>query len=417
MLTPFGMWPKDKHDLRFAVSFVYMAVHVGMECADFTRHMGDLQNLLDNLSETTIYMILFAKVIVFHKNRILAQMIDAMNEDRTDFKNNRSIDEQRLYAAYNAMAKTFFKILVPLVFSTAILYYLRPLAGLIFSKVHNGKTPYVLPYRTRYSFEITEVYTYVLAYLYQGGTLPLVTVGLIGSDGLFITLMLHICGELSILSSKIAALKEDKANFQHSGIRSIVKRHTRLMWMAEKMDKAFTIVLLGQLFGSSLLICLNGFNVIVNSERVQRTSLITFAFYEASMLTFLYAYCFIGECLIQERSLLRMRLVRYTTTSGEGSHPMHGQSSAASLLDCWKNLRFFFGEFHPNYQNNNSVSFRVEDFNVIRWITRLFAITCEIVPVARFSLHKAKSPAIYCNRVNCPDDFILDQTQRRPKII
>ncbi|XP_046419222.1 odorant receptor 22c-like [Neodiprion fabricii] len=305
MLTPFGMWPKDKHDLRFAVSFVYMAVHVGMECADFTRHMGDLQNLLDNLSETTIYMILFAKVIVFHKNRILAQMIDAMNEDRTDFKNNRSIDEQRLYAAYNAMAKTFFKILVPLVFSTAILYYLRPLAGLIFSKVHNGKTPYVLPYRTRYSFEITEVHTYVLAYLYQGGTLPLVTVGLIGSDGLFITLMLHICGELSILSSKIAALKEDKANFQHSGIRSIVKRHTRLMWMAEKMDKAFTIVLLGQLFGSSLLICLNGFNVIVNSERVQRTSLITFAFYEASMLTFLYAYCFIGECLIQESKRFR----------------------------------------------------------------------------------------------------------------
>lgn len=136
MLAPIGIWPKGGNNQRFYVSFVYIFIHVAMEYADFIQHIGDLENILANMSETTIYMILFVKIAIFHKNRTLCQMIDLMNEDCRNDK-RKSLKEQNIYAAYNSMAKTFYTILVPLVCSTAILYYLRPLTGYLFTSKMN----------------------------------------------------------------------------------------------------------------------------------------------------------------------------------------------------------------------------------------------------------------------------------------
>lgn len=138
MLAIAGIWPKDSTDVRFTLGFIYICIHVAMQYVDFVHSFGDLQEILDNLSESITYTMLLIKMAVFRKNCILIKMIDAMDED---IANHESINprEKKIYAIYNSMAKTFFKVLVPLVIATAILYYLRPLAGyLITSKITNN---------------------------------------------------------------------------------------------------------------------------------------------------------------------------------------------------------------------------------------------------------------------------------------
>lgn len=100
----------------------------------------------------------------------------------------------------------------------------------LLSASNNNATSFVLPYRTRFFYEVTEIHTYCLTYAYQAMTLPIVTLGLIGTDGLLISLTLHICGQLSVLVDDIINLEKDSKNRKHLGIRAIVKRHLRLIW-------------------------------------------------------------------------------------------------------------------------------------------------------------------------------------------
>ncbi|XP_046738674.1 odorant receptor 22c-like [Diprion similis] len=300
LLNIVGIWPKNKTNLRFFLSFAYMFIHVVMQWAYFVSHIDDLQEITDMLAEAIVCTMVVIKLLVFHKNRTLSKIIDEMSQDCQDNKTRFSPSEKRIYASSNLRAKTFVKILACLIGFAVTFWYAKPIPTMAFAGNRNGSTPLLLPFRSHLFFERTEVYMYAFVYAYQAGASCQIFVGFVGTHALLMGLMMHICGELSVLSDRIINLNKDMKNDHHYRIREIITRHVRLIRMATEIDTAFTLVLLSQVFCSSIMISVAGFNVIMNSESNEKTALTTFVFFEASALADLYGYCFIGECLIAE---------------------------------------------------------------------------------------------------------------------
>ena len=85
-----------------------------------------------------------------------------------------------------------------------------------------------MPYRTRFFFEITELRTYVLVYVCQVPIVLLGTLGYTGTDCLLVTLILHVCGQLSVLSHRVKEVTTSPLGYRHV-IRELVTNHLRLI--------------------------------------------------------------------------------------------------------------------------------------------------------------------------------------------
>ncbi|XP_046738660.1 odorant receptor 13a-like isoform X2 [Diprion similis] len=267
ILTIVGTWPKNKTNLRFILSLVYMTIFVAMQWTDFVCHIDDLQELADILCETVVGTMVVIKLLVFYKNRILSEMIDAVKQDCENNKTQLSPSEKRKYAMCYSKGTTYVKIFTFFVGATCVFYYLKPLPINVLAANRNDSTSLVLPFRTSLSFKRTDAYMYAFLYACQMEALLQIFFGYVGTHALLMTLMMHICGELSVLSERIINLKTDMENGQQREIKKIIMRHVRLIWMAKEIDTAFTVVLLTQVICSEIMICVAGFNMIV-SQRI-----------------------------------------------------------------------------------------------------------------------------------------------------
>ncbi|XP_043685147.1 odorant receptor coreceptor-like [Vespula pensylvanica] len=70
--------------------------------------------------------------------------------------------------------------------------------------------------------------------------------------------------------------------------------------LAESLESDFNILILQQLLGSTIHLCLLGYDGLVSMSAGQEAKLITFGVIAGCVLSTLLAYCYIGECLINE---------------------------------------------------------------------------------------------------------------------
>ncbi|KAG7203376.1 hypothetical protein KM043_013449 [Ampulex compressa] len=146
---------------------------------------------------------------------------------------------------------------------------------------------------------ITNVKTYIFLYICQ---MPCAYTGLVHTSTvcIIVTLVLHICGKLSVLSYRIRNLGAIEINQWNNAMADMVQMHLKLVWMVKSIDDVFHLVLLVELVMTSARLGLYMYMFMVNIDTAQFSWICTFLVYLTMMLIFLYAYCFIGEQLIQE---------------------------------------------------------------------------------------------------------------------
>nr|QHN69158.1 odorant receptor 28a [Sirex nitobei] len=297
-----GIWPPSIDDRIFSFFFVYLTIHCCLEYAELIEYIDDLEYVVANLTENTILTMILFKIGAYRFNaKQLREVLEDIEDDFTNTK-YKTTEERLAFFEYNVTSKRFIKIGVPLIFVAAFLYYLRPLTGqLSASKSHaeNTSAVYVMPYRTRFFFEITELRTYVLVYVCQVPIVLLGTLGYTGTDCLLVTLILHVCGQLSVLSHRVKEVTTSPLGYRHV-IRELVTNHLRLIRLVNILDSAFNLLLLQQLLAITIILCMVGYNIIANSEDGQEAHLFTYLLYASSMLLQHFSYCLIGECLINE---------------------------------------------------------------------------------------------------------------------
>ncbi|KAF7410493.1 hypothetical protein HZH68_004874 [Vespula germanica] len=157
-------------------------------------------------------------------------------------------------------------------------------------------------------------------------------------DTFLAMLVLHVCGQLSRLQNELTNLNSATREEFHIKLSYIVKRHDYLNRFIETIDDEFNIMLLVQILGCTVQLCMECFQgllvkldkifrfvcasiypSIFNSEFLSRSSakyefqlmageaeeiplieVFFFAFYTVYVLIQLYLYCYVGERLWTE---------------------------------------------------------------------------------------------------------------------
>ncbi|XP_043276951.1 odorant receptor 13a-like isoform X2 [Venturia canescens] len=296
-----GVWPLHSSYGKFSVWIIYLLIHLTMLLVDLYYVTGDLEEVVLNLTESTFNIMVVVKMIVM---RFSGTLVTLMNRiiDGVDLKFFESSEELKTYLSYNRIAQMFFKLWLTMGIVTTTSFNLKCLEPRLKSAFGNETLPYVLCHRTRFFFEVTDSSTFWLVWLYQ---CPIIFLSayLAATIGYVFTLILHVCGKMSVLVFRIKKLdlsKVETDEFSRRVFRDIVERHLEILGMAQGINQVFGLVLLEELFICTLLIGLTSYNVLQNVDFEETGLFFTYLFYGYTMLLLIYGYCVAGEYLITE---------------------------------------------------------------------------------------------------------------------
>ncbi|XP_018397688.1 PREDICTED: uncharacterized protein LOC108775736 [Cyphomyrmex costatus] len=117
-----------------------------------------------------------------------------------------------------------------------------------------------------------------------------------GNDGFFFDLTMHMCGQFAILRMDFNALGCDKFSC-YSKLDILLKRHYRLVYLSRYLEKAFTLVILAQILMSVVVLCVEGFLLLLSLEMNDALTAAKHGVFIISLLVQLFLYCFAGQTL------------------------------------------------------------------------------------------------------------------------
>ncbi|XP_047370325.1 odorant receptor 4-like isoform X2 [Vespa velutina] len=294
-----GIWPERIHEPVFIFFSVYLAVHCTMGVVSITDNMSDMEYIIGCIEENMFNFMTLLKICICRmKSNSLAEFLKEIKVDL--IPGRYKTDEEKIaFLNYNNFSLKFVKITIVSCVTAATLYYLSVLATNIEMVVANSSYGYVLPYKSRPLIEPTNLIIYVFLCLYQFLIVLIIIFGYVGTDCLLISLVLHVSGVFSALSCKVKHVL-DKPENRRRRIKKLILKHMRLVRLAESLESDFNILILQQLLGSTIHLCLLGYDGLVSTSAGQEAKLIAFGITAGCVLSTLLAYCYIGECLINE---------------------------------------------------------------------------------------------------------------------
>ncbi|EFN85518.1 Putative odorant receptor 22c [Harpegnathos saltator] len=309
--------------------------------AHLVKYFSKPEYIVANLTENVLFTMIIGKMLICERSRRI--MVYFLNTIQPDFsaKSYSNAREKALYLHYNEFALIFIKVSLGLATLTTILYYIM---GFLENwTVSTRNASYELPYRTYPFFEIQDSTTYFCLCAYQIIALPTIVCGYSAPDSFVLSMALHICGQLAVLSCKIEQLLKDHENYNHH-IGTIVLRHRQLIKLAEILENNFSMIFLQQTLGTVFLLCLTTYHMFANSVNGASTNVVTFLLYTSCVISTIFAYCYIGECLIKES--VRLRDTFYNT-DWYNTSPSCGKILSICMIRPEKPLVLTAGKFYP----------------------------------------------------------------------
>ncbi|KAI4476748.1 hypothetical protein M0804_013365, partial [Polistes exclamans] len=234
LMSTIGLWPHSRNNLQFSLNFGYFSFLMILEYLDLFIFINDLEHVIMNLTENMAFSQIFVRMSMLWKYN--DEIGDLIVEVFKDFVKERykSKEERELFISYNAKSKLFMKLLITFVALTASSYYLTPLLvalgnGLPIIETGNiSKTIYLLPYRFYTFYPLENLQSYIIIYALE---LPFVFISGFGqsaADCIMVTLVFHICGQMSVLALQINNIDIDPTKNREE-IQAVVESHTRLL--------------------------------------------------------------------------------------------------------------------------------------------------------------------------------------------
>ncbi|XP_046590495.1 odorant receptor 4-like isoform X1 [Neodiprion lecontei] len=299
ILSVVGLWPLEINDRRFAFSMICMVVHISSEYADLFHFIGSLEHVVSNLTETITYMVATSQLALLRINSRQFREVIYEVQDNFQRESHLTSEERRIFSKYYSKTRLIIQLTVLGELTTAFIYYFAPITNILVTINRNGTTELDLPYHSRTFYDLSNIHLYVLTYAAQLPFTVVMSVGLIGPDCLIVFLTLHVCARLSSLVERINNIRTNRQVCCQE-IKEFVRGHIRLIWMAKTLGKASSVLLLTQLFGGMLLICILSYHVLLSAEEGQKSNFVTFTLYVVSVTFFILINCYVGESLIQE---------------------------------------------------------------------------------------------------------------------
>ncbi|KAI4472436.1 hypothetical protein M0802_016826 [Mischocyttarus mexicanus] len=223
-----GIWPEETHDLKFIFFATYLTIHCSLAIIDIAMNISDLNYVVSCLLENAFNLMALLKICICRFKRKSLTIL--LQDIRTDFviDNYKTRDEQMAFLNYNKFSQKFVRLTLIICFAAAISYYLMSLVMHVEMVISNSSYGYRLPYRVWLFIEPTDVITYVCLCCYQFFIIPSIVFGYVGTDCLFVSLVLHVSGLFSALSCEVKHVLDDTHNRQRR-MKNLIVRHVRLI--------------------------------------------------------------------------------------------------------------------------------------------------------------------------------------------
>ncbi|NP_001177474.1 odorant receptor 19 [Nasonia vitripennis] len=126
-------------------------------------------------------------------------------------------------------------------------------------------------------------------------------------DALFVTLVLHLCGQLTNLQAAFSEIGEEnaeKGTMFVSKLSKLIERHRKINVFADIIEYSFNMMFLVQVLSSTLLLCLQGylFMIILSGQDGLLVEMIFISYFTICFTFSIFVYCYVAE-LLQEKSL------------------------------------------------------------------------------------------------------------------
>nr|AXM05206.1 odorant receptor [Campoletis chlorideae] len=345
-----GIWPLQSTYVKFAVWLIYHVVHTCAVTADFVEVFGNFDLMVLNISENAWNVMVISKMLVMRFSRTLVGLTQRVIE-AVDEKSFESLEEKKMYLAYNRVAKIFFKLWVLMGIVTSVAIHMKPLEVVLRA------------YRTRVFFDLDAtafwlMWTYQLPEIYLN-TFQTATIGYLFS------LILHVCGQMSVLAHRIKNIELGPREEDRSSklvFQDIVKRHRSILGLVADINKVFNLLLLEELVVCTLLIGLAAYNVILNLDNADKTVILASMLESATILLLIYGYCVAGEYLITEST--NLHAAYYQCQWYEMSDSFNKQLIICMIGSC-KPIQLMGGGFYIF----SLVSFTGVSMNFVNYIT------------------------------------------------
>ncbi|XP_072760025.1 uncharacterized protein [Anoplolepis gracilipes] len=118
----------------------------------------------------------------------------------------------------------------------------------------------------------------------------------LGNDSMFLNIILHVCGQVKILKANF--IDFDVSNSQvYDHFNVLIQRNSYLIKMAKELVDVISFVLLMQLFLSSILLCIMGFQFILALKMNDIVKMGKSLIVLGTFLTQITVYSFVGDYL------------------------------------------------------------------------------------------------------------------------
>nr|XP_033333776.1 odorant receptor 4-like [Megalopta genalis] len=313
-LTLLGVWPEPRvtsdRSRRFT-SFVFWStcfVTFTFICAPQTANLilksTSLDEVIENLSINVPIAFALAKQIVLHCHKkaltfLVSQILHDWSQTLPDSDRHTMLKNARLSRMISIVCSTLTYIML---FAFVSLQIWNNAQSASETDLGGLLHPASFPYDTKKSpnFEITWLGQFM-------GTV-LTAICYSCFDTFLAVLVLHLCGQLSVLRNALENLadissKNSSVKFNER-LGYIVYRHNELSRYAVIVEDCFNLTLLVQTLICTAMFCLTGYRMITSvdqeEEDVPIVGMVFFIIHVIYTMLHLFIYCYVGEALVGE---------------------------------------------------------------------------------------------------------------------
>ncbi|XP_025075329.1 odorant receptor 13a-like [Pogonomyrmex barbatus] len=128
-----------------------------------------------------------------------------------------------------------------------------------------------------------------------------------GAAGLAAFFVMHVCGQMSILISKLQHLNDIPEDIPEPEDRAvailladIVEHQIKVKTFLKRVEESMRYVWLVEIVGSTILLCFTGYYVILEWENSDSTAVLTMFVIFTSFIFSLFTNCYVGQLLTDE---------------------------------------------------------------------------------------------------------------------
>ncbi|XP_076666637.1 odorant receptor 13a [Andrena cerasifolii] len=263
-------------------------------------NFDNLANLVDSVSTTLPYSLLYFKLITFWRKRgLFKNILTTMATDWT-YSSTGKLDTNTMISKADLSNRC--SKLIMCVYTLAVFFYSSVFVEII---RESDNTEFDMKSREflikmEFPFASYNSPMYECILLVQFFQLMAIASAIGMLDALIITLIFHSGGQIEMMHQALAeiSIKNEKRELPKETMKSLVDRHYKIINFSKDVENLFSYIALLQLLCNTLIICCIGFLIIISLDTDQnfKTIIRTLFFYAAITLE-AFVFCFAGEYL------------------------------------------------------------------------------------------------------------------------